>query len=93
MTSKGNSALLPTNDDRRPPFQRGLMNFQLYNKSLEDWFLGKQLILFPSNFHDSRETKLTVSPGTSYYSVYYVDNNSIKNTLFILLGGRVFRDD
>ena len=25
------------------------MNFQLYNKSLKDWSLGKQLILFPSN--------------------------------------------
>ena len=47
MTSEGNSALLPANVDRRPPLQRGLMNFQLYNlKSLEDWSLGKQLILF-----------------------------------------------
>ena len=29
--------------------QWGLMNFQLYNNSPEDWSLGKQLILFPSN--------------------------------------------
>ena len=42
------------NVDRRPLLQLGLMNFklqnfQLYNKSLKDWSLGKQLILFPSN--------------------------------------------
>ena len=40
MTSEGDSALLPTNVDRRPPLQRGLMNFQLqkfqlYNKSVK----------------------------------------------------------
>ena len=28
-----------------------VQNFQLYNKSLKDWSLGKQLILFPSNFN------------------------------------------
>ena len=49
MTSEGNSALLPVNVDQRRPLQRGLTNFQLYNKSLKDWSLGKQLILFPSN--------------------------------------------
>ena len=54
MTSEGNSALLLANVDRRPLLQPGLMNFQgqnlqLYNKSLTDWSLGKQLILFPSN--------------------------------------------
>ena len=53
MTSGGNSALLPANVGGQPPLQRGLMNFQvqnfqLYNKSLKDWSLGKQLILFPS---------------------------------------------
>ena len=53
MTSKGNSALLPSNVDRRPPWRRGLMNFQLqnfqlYSKSLKDWSFGKQLILFSS---------------------------------------------
>ena len=42
MTSVGNSALLPANVDRRVPLQRGLMNFQLqnfqlYNRSSEDW--------------------------------------------------------
>ena len=31
MTLEGNRALLPTNVDRRPPLQRGLMNFQLQN--------------------------------------------------------------
>ena len=56
MTSEGNSELLPANVDRRPPLQLGLMNFQvqnfrLYNKSLKDWSLGKQLILFPSNLN------------------------------------------
>ena len=34
MTSEGNSALLPANVDQRPPFQRGLMNFQLQNFQL-----------------------------------------------------------
>ena len=29
LSSGGNSALLPENVDRRPPLQRGLMNFQL----------------------------------------------------------------
>ena len=48
MTSQGNSAVLLANVDRRPPFQRGLMNFQLHNKSLKDWSLGKQNQLFPS---------------------------------------------
>ena len=49
----------------------------LYNKSLNDWSLGKQFILFPSNLNvslgcasgkhwDSRETKWTVSLGTSH---------------------------
>ena len=31
--------------------QWGLMNFQLYNNWPEDWSLGKQLILFPSNLN------------------------------------------
>ena len=30
MTLEGNIALLPANVDRRPPLQRGLMNFQPY---------------------------------------------------------------
>ena len=30
-----------------------LQTFQLYNKSLKDWSLGKQLILFPSNLNVS----------------------------------------
>ena len=56
--------------------QRGLMNFQLqifqlYNKSLKDWSLGKQWMLFPNNspreHWDSRETKLTVPLVTSHY--------------------------
>ena len=49
ITSEGNSALLPANVDRRPLSQRGVMNFRLYDKSLKDWSLGKQLILFPSS--------------------------------------------
>ena len=62
MTSEGKSALLPANVDRRPPLQRGLMNFQLQNfqlhkKLLKDWSLGasgnteirgKKNQLFPS---------------------------------------------
>ena len=70
MTSEGNSALLPENVDRRPPFLFPLhvFLFVLYNKSLNDWSFGKQLVLFPSNLNvslgcasekhlDSRETK------------------------------------
>ena len=44
MTSEGNGTLLIANVDLRPPLQRGVMNSQLYNKSLEDWSLGKQNI-------------------------------------------------
>ena len=51
--SSVHSALLPANVDRRPPLQRGLMNFQLYNKLLKDRFLGKQFILFPVNLNVS----------------------------------------
>ena len=45
----------------------------LYNKSLNDWSLGEQWILFPSILNvsldehwDSRETKFTVLLGTSH---------------------------
>ena len=51
--SSVHSALLPANVDRRPPSQRGLMNFQLYNKLLKDRFLWKQFILFPVNLNVS----------------------------------------
>ena len=44
MTSEANGALLTAKVDLRPPLQRGVMNFQLYNKSLKDWSLGKQNI-------------------------------------------------
>ena len=56
MTSEGNSALLPANVDRRPPLHvtRALLIRWLYNKSLKDWSLGKQLILFPLNLNVSR---------------------------------------
>ena len=44
MAFEGNSALLLAHVDRRPPFKRGFMNFQLENfqlcnKSLKDWSL------------------------------------------------------
>ena len=50
MTPEGNSALLPSNVDRRAPLLLPLhvFLFVLYNKSLNDWSLGKQFILFPS---------------------------------------------
>ena len=50
VRSEGNSALLPANVDRRPPLLLPLLVFlfALYNISLNDWSLGKQLILFPS---------------------------------------------
>ena len=63
---EGNSALLPTNVDWRRPLQQSLMDFQLQNfqlyKSLIDWILGKQLILFSL----SRVAKLRVSLGISH---------------------------
>ena len=62
MTSVGNSALLPAIVDRCYS-----EDFLLYNKSLKDLSLGKQLILFPSNLDVSRGeywgNKLTVSLG------------------------------
>ena len=69
MTSEGNSTLLPANVDQQPPLQRGFMNFQLYNKSLEDWSL-RETVNFASLksqcFHwHSRETKLTIALRTS----------------------------
>ena len=83
MTSEGNSALLPANVDERPPLLLPLhvFLFELYYKSLNDWSLGKKFILFPSKFNvslgcasgkhwDCRETKWTVSLGTSQLSVY-----------------------
>ena len=36
VTSEGNSALFPADVDRQPPLQRGLMIFQLNNKSHKD---------------------------------------------------------
>ena len=53
VTLEGNNVLLPANVDRRPLQQRGLINFHLYNKSLKDWSLARQLILFPSNLNVS----------------------------------------
>ena len=49
MTSEGNSALLPANVDQRLPLLLPLhvFLFVLYNKSLNDWSLGKQNQLFP----------------------------------------------
>ena len=53
MTSESNATMLMN-------FQ--LENFQLYDKSLKDWSLGKQLILFPSNLNVSfpRDQSLSV---------------------------------
>ena len=63
---EGNSALLPTNVDWRRPLQQSLMDFQLQNfqlyKSLIDWILGKQLILFPLK----QQNLLMVSLGISH---------------------------
>ena len=50
MKSEGNSTLLPANVDQWLLSQLGLVDLQLYNKSLKDWPLGQQLILFPSIF-------------------------------------------
>ena len=77
MSSEGNSALLPAIVNRRPPLQRGLINFQLYNKTLQDWSLGKQLILFP--LADSSETKLFPSGPVMKCLVSGVSNMSIFN--------------
>ena len=81
MTSDGNIALLPANVDRRPLFLRDSMNFllqkfQLYNKSLKDRSLGKQLILFPSNLNVSRGgfwgNKINCFPREQSLRVYYL---------------------
>ena len=48
MMSEGNSALLLANIDQRPPLHASVF-IVLYNKSLNYWSLGKQLVLFPSN--------------------------------------------
>ena len=55
MTLDGNSGLLPANVDQRPPLLLPLhvFPFVLYNKSLNDWFIEEQFILFPSNFNVS----------------------------------------
>ena len=60
MTSEGNSALLPANVDRRPPLLLPLhvFLFVLYNKSLNDWSLGKRFILFPSNLNEFPQLRL-----------------------------------
>ena len=67
MTSESNATLLAANVDRQLSLQRGLMNFQLenfqlYDKSLKDWSLGKHLFLFPSNLNVSfpRDQSLSV---------------------------------
>ena len=60
------SALLPTNVDRRPQLQRGLMNFQLQKFQLiyitNHWSLEKQLILIPSNLLRSSRNKMNCLP-------------------------------
>ena len=61
MMSEGNSTLRPMNVDQQPPLQPGLMNFKLQNfhkKSLKDWSLGKQLILFRLNLNVSFSSAL-----------------------------------
>ena len=59
--------LLPGNVDRGPSLQRGLMNaqlqnFQQYDKSFNDWSLGKQLFCFLES-----QVLMTIgaAPGTS----------------------------
>ena len=52
MTSEGNSALLPANVDRRPPFTAGFNEFPVSN--------------FPPTQQVPRETKLTIFLGTSH---------------------------
>ena len=73
MTSEGNSVLLPTNVYAREiyfhkfvhekVFSRGLCD--KCDKSLKDWSLGKQLILFPEHLnvfrgHRSRDQSFSV---------------------------------
>ena len=70
-------ALLPAIVNRRPLSQRGLINFQLYNKTLQDWSLGKQLISF--SLANSRETKLFPSGPVMKCLVLGVSNMSIFN--------------
>ena len=54
-----------------------LQNFQLYNKSLKDWSVGRQLILFPENINVTRGTlrfsgnRINCLPTDQSLSVYY----------------------
>ena len=66
MTSEGNSAPLPANVDQRPPY------------SEVQWISSFSIFSYITNHNvsthwDSRETKLTVSLGTSH-SIYQVFN-------------------
>ena len=89
MMLEGNSAMLPANVDQWLPLQQGLMNFQLqnfqlYNKSLVPWetvnFVSLESRLPLRKHWDSRETKLTVSWGTSH-EVVIVSSTESQNEL------------
>ena len=101
MTSEGNSALLPANVDRRSPLLLLLLFFffLLYNKSLNDWPLGKQLILFPENLNvlpkaQPRETLRGTSHWVSitvYSTEYRVSDWSKTNAYMVMNCKRGYR--
>ena len=57
----------------------------LYNKSLKDWSLGKQLSLFPSNLNVSLSSasgnKINVFPWNQSLNVYYTFLGNCPHTL------------
>ena len=67
----------------------------LYNKSLNDWSLGEQWILFPSNLNVSLDfvsrnieilgNKIHCSPRDQSLSVYYASYSFRHGTLFVIL--------
>ena len=63
MTSEGNSALLPANVTKRfNEFPASKFPANIYNKSLKDWSLEKQLILIPSNLLRFSGNKMNCLP-------------------------------
>ena len=72
--SEGNSALLPADVDRRLTArfnEFAASHFKLYNKSLWDWSLRKQVNFLASNLNVSLGNKINCFPRHKSLSVYY----------------------
>ena len=95
MTSEGISALLPANVDRRRPLLLPLHVFLLvlYNKSLNDWSLEKQFILFSPKFNvfpgfaSGEQNELFPSGPVINLSVYCLPSKTLHKHCFQFLLG------